>query len=166
MQELKEKLKVYCETSFWSYMTAKPSADPEKALRQAYTLCWWNEAAQKCDIFVSSYVYEEAQDGDIEASRKRLDEIIKWSFAIYDEVKVANLAKKLRDEHQIFAKEVTDAFHIAVAAVTHMDVLLTWNCKHMANIVELPKTVEIVSRCGYRCPRIITPEDFLEAFYD
>ena len=41
-------------------------------------------------------------------------------------------------------------------------VLLTWNCHHMANIVELPKTVRIVTQCGYECPMIITPKDYLE----
>ena len=43
-----------------------------------------------------------------------------------------------------------------------MDVLLTWNCKHMANIVELPKTVRVVTQAGYECPMIITPKDYLE----
>ncbi len=52
-----------------------------------------------------------------------------------------------------------------VVVVSTPDVLLTWNCKHMANIVELPKTVAIVSRCGYDCPLIVTPKDFLEGIH-
>lgn len=165
MENAEGKLKVYCETSFWSYLTAKPSADPDKALRQAYTLRWWEEVAAKCDIFVSGYVYDEAFDGDDEAASRRVEEIIKFNFAIYDEDEVAHLARKLREQHQVFASQVTDASHIAVAAVTKMDVLLTWNCKHMANIVELPKTVRIVSQCGYDCPLIVTPKDFLEGIH-
>lgn len=165
MEEVRKKLKVYCETSFWSYLTALPSADLERAKRQAYTLRWWNEVAPKCDIFVSGYVYDEAQDGDEMASAKRIDEIVKWNFAIYDEARVANLARILREQHQVFATEVTDASHIAIAAVTQMDVLLTWNCRHMANIVELPKTVRIISDCGYDCPLIVTPKDFLEEIH-
>lgn len=159
------KLKVYCETSFWSYLTAKPSADPDRALRQAYTLRWWNEVAAKCDIFVSGFVYDEANLGDDDASARRVEEIIKCNFAVYDAEEVANLARKLREQHQVFASQVTDASHIAVAAVSMMDVLLTWNCKHMANIVELPKTVSIVTKSGYDCPLIITPQDFLEGLH-
>jgi hypothetical protein len=48
-----------------------------------------------------------------------------------------------------------------------MDVLLTWNCKHMANLVTMPKTAAIVAKAGYECPVIITPDEFLakkEAF--
>ena len=75
---------------------------------------------------------------------------------------VERLVEKLRNQHQIFEKQVTDAAHIAVASIAKMDVLLTWNCKHMANIVELPKTVRIVTQAGYECPMIITPKDYLE----
>lgn len=165
MEVLRKKTRVYCETSFWNYLTALPSADPERAMRQAYTLRWWNEIAPKCEIFVSGYVYDEAQDGDTEASAKRIAEIVRQNFAVYDEVKVANLTRKLHEQHQVFATEVTDAIHIAVATVTQMDILLTWNCKHMANIVELPKTVRIISQCGYECPLIVTPKDFLEEIH-
>jgi len=43
-----------------------------------------------------------------------------------------------------------------------MDVLLTWNCRHMANPVTLPKTAMLVGKAGYICPVIITPQDFLD----
>ena len=59
-------------------------------------------------------------------------------------------------------QEVTDAVHIATAAVYGMDVLLTLNCRHMANPVTLPVTASIIARAGYRCPIIITPGDFLD----
>lgn len=58
--------------------------------------------------------------------------------------------------------EVTDAYHIATAAVHGMDFLLTWNCKHMANRFALPKTISVVNAAGYVCPAIVTPEDFLK----
>ena len=64
--------------------------------------------------------------------------------------------------HAVPVNETTDAFHIATAAVGGMDVLLTWNCKHMANPVTLPKTAAIITKAGYRCPVIITPLDFIE----
>ena len=57
--------------------------------------------------------------------------------------------------------EPTDALHIATATIYQMDVLLTWNCKHMANPVALPKTILTIARSGYQSPVIITPEDFL-----
>lgn len=71
------------------------------------------------------------------------------------------LAKSLLSAHAVPETEPTDALHIATATIYQMDVLLTWNCKHMANPVALPKTISTIARSGYRSPVIITPEDFL-----
>ena len=51
---------------------------------------------------------------------------------------------------------------IAAAAVIGADVLLTWNCKHMANPHTLPKTRQIVTAAGYVCPQVMTPKTFLD----
>jgi hypothetical protein len=32
-----ERLKVYCETSFWSWLVSRPSSDPDHTVKQAYT---------------------------------------------------------------------------------------------------------------------------------
>ena len=64
------------------------------------------------------------------------------------------------------AKEVADAYHIATAAVYGMDVLLTWNCRHMANLHTLPRTAAVIGKSGYFCPKILTPKDALEVVYD
>lgn len=162
MEETKHKPKVYLETSFISYLVAKPSSDSERAMRQAYTLRWWETIASRCELFVSDFVYDEAQDGDADAAARRIAEIVKIPFLSFDRTEVEALTRKLCARHQVFEKEVTDAAHIAVCAVTGIDILLTWNCHHMANIVELPKTVRIVTQCGYECPMIITPKDYLE----
>lgn len=47
-----------------------------------------------------------------------------------------------------------------------MNVLLTWNCRHMANRFALPKTVAVVTKAGYRCPAIVTPENYLKEDLD
>ena len=56
MEEAKKKLKVYCETSFWSWLVSRPSTDPDHAIKQAWTRKWWEEAAPKCEIHVSEHV--------------------------------------------------------------------------------------------------------------
>ena len=78
---------------------------------------------------------------------------------------VVSLARKLIAGHALPDGEMTDALHIATAAVNGMDVLLTWNCKHMANLVTLPKTASVVAFAGYECPKILTPEKAMEVEY-
>jgi hypothetical protein len=79
-----------------------------------------------------------------------------------DPAKVGELAQRLIDGHALPSGETTDALHIASAAISGMDVLLTWNCRHMANPHTLPKTIKIIENAGYRCPWIMTPKTFLD----
>lgn len=166
METEKKKLKVYCETSFWSWLVSRPSTDPDHAVKQAWTRKWWEEVAPKCEIFVSQHVVTEAMRGNAEQSSSRMAHVAKCQMLNGEEPGVVTLAKKLLQNHAIPEGEVADAFHIATAAVFGMDILLTWNCRHMANMITLPKTVSVVVSAGYECPRILTPKDALEVNYD
>ena len=156
------KLKVYCETSFWSYLNGGRTTLQHIAVKQAATLLWWEEIAPLCDIFVSQYVENEAQEGDVDFAGRRRGSMARatWLDGTLSEILV--LADTLMREHAVPEDEVMDASHIATASVYGMDVLLTWNCRHMANPVTLPRTATIVGRAGYRCPIIVTPQEFLD----
>jgi hypothetical protein len=56
-----------------------------------------------------------------------------------------------------------DALHIACAAFHRMDVLLTWNCTHIANPLQLPVIRGLCSAKGYRMPELVTPFEMMEA---
>ena len=156
-----KKLRVYCETSFWSYLTVRPTKDEKVARDQALTLKWWDEIAPFCDIYISQHVQMESADGGPQFAVRRLD-AMQGSFSLDGYVsEVRELSRALLVAHAVPQTEPTDAMHIATAAFYRMDVLLTWNCKHMANPVALPKTISTILKVGYECPIIITPADFL-----
>ena len=156
------KLKVYCETSFWSFLNGRPTPLQHIAIKQAATLQWWEEIAPKCEIYVSQRVEDEAMCGADDEALRRKQSIASALFLDNQVEEVAILADKLIAGHALPANEGTDAVHIATAAVFGLDVLLTWNCRHMANPVTLPKTAMIIGKEGYDCPVIITPAEFLE----
>ena len=157
-----KKLRVYLETSFFSYLTGHQTSDRIIAMRQAETRLWWEREAQLCDLFVSGHVLLECADGNREQAAKRIDAAKPIPELDGETTEVRELAEKLIAAHALPEKEVTDALHIATAAVHSMDYLLTWNCRHMANPHTLPLTREIVETAGYRCPAIITPSGFME----
>jgi hypothetical protein len=71
------------------------------------------------------------------------------------------LARLLLKRKALPAKPEIDAFHLAIAAVNDMDVLLTWNCSHLANASMRPVMERVCKKAGYRCPIICTPEQLL-----
>lgn len=160
----KLRAKVYLESSFFGYLTGRPSAVPKTAYWQALTRQWW-EAHRPCvDCFVSRWVLSESKDGDADAVERRMEALSGIPEVRPAASEVAVLAEKLIAAHALPEKEITDAFHVATATVSGMDYLLTWNCKHLANYVALPKTYAVLTAAGYKCPVIITPEKYMEEF--
>ncbi len=79
MEETKQRLKVYCETSFWSYLNGGRTPLSHIAVKQAFTRQWWETIAPTCDVYVSQHVGGEAEDGDpimeeIYAIRRKISE--------------------------------------------------------------------------------------------
>ena len=157
-----EKLKVYLETSFVSYLTGGATADARIAADQAHTRLWWNVERGKVEMFVSGYTIAECGNGDTEQSRLRLAAMEGLAVLPGNVEAEAALAQKLLDGHALPEQEFTDALHIAAAAINGMDILLTWNCRHLANPHTLPRTRKIISDAGYTSPEIMTPKTFLE----
>ncbi len=166
MEEADKKRKVYCETSSWSWLVSRPSTDPDHAVKQAWTRKWWEEAAQGCEVFISEHVLTEAVRGDREQVRCRLNILEGIQELDGSTPEIVSLAQTLLSAHAVPQDEVTDAYHIATAAIQGMDVLLTWNCRHLANRFALPKTIAVVTKAGFQCPAIVTPENFLKEDLD
>lgn len=166
MADTTKRLKVYCETSFISWLVSRPSTVPDHAVKQAYTRKWWEECAPRCELFASEFVVSESASGDADQVALRLAVLGKVDMLNGAAPEVALLATRLLEKHAVPEKETADAFHIATAAVFGMDILLTWNCKHMANLITLPKTASVIVASGYECPKILTPKDALEVEYD
>ena len=54
-----------------------------------------------------------------------------------------------------------DAAHIALATVHEMDILLTWNCRHIANVAIQQRLRRLAEQNGYTLPSLATPEEFM-----
>lgn len=153
------KQRVYVETTIVSYLTARPSRDLIIAAHQAVTRQWWERRAD-FDLYVSQQVVDEAGRGDPEAARQRLLLLIGVArLRVTDQA--LDLARELIAAHALPEEAAEDALHIALAAVSGMDALVTWNCRHMANAVLMRAIRETIDRAGYEPPIICTPDGLL-----
>lgn len=144
------------ETSVISYLANRPGRDLIVAAHQELTREWWESSRQQFDLCISGLVFEEAARGDAEAARRRLeylDGLIE--IAVTDDAR--RVAEKLLQAGALPITALYDALHIAVCAVNGVDILLTWNCKHIANAVMLGVIEETCLVAGYVAPRVCTP---------
>jgi len=155
------KSKVYVETSVISYLTARPSRDILIAANQQVTQEWWQERRPSFDVYISQLVEQEISSGDAEAVAKR-QQALTDCFLLDITPEAVKLAERLIEQNAIPKQAAEDALHIAVATVSGMDYLLTWNFKHIANAA-MRANVELVCRLnGYEPPVICSPMELME----
>ncbi len=154
------KKRVYIETTIVSYLTAKPSRDLILAAHQQITRDWWEERRDRYDLFASQLVLDEARNGDPEAANKRLLALSTLPQLLVTEQAFA-LANRLIAGRLLPQQAAGDAIHLTVAAVQEMDVLLTWNCRHLANAQILGEIGRFLRHNGYELPIVCTPEELM-----
>ena len=80
---------------------------------------------------ISESVIQEAQAGDAEAAKRRL-ELLAGLPVLAVNRGIQELAGDLVTEGAISKRAAGDAVHIAIAAAHGCEYLLTWNCRHIA----------------------------------
>src|ERR1017187_4083089 len=56
----------------------------------------------------------------------------------------------------------TDALHVATAVCHGLDVIVSWNMRHLVNVRKVQRINEVSARHGWPAIRIHTPEEVLE----
>lgn len=154
--------RVYIETTFVSYLTARPSRDVVFAGHQQVTHEWWDTRRTNYELCVSQLVLDEAGAGDAQAAQERLL-VLQPMLVLETTADALELAKELLQAGALPVKAADDALHIAVAATKTVPYLLTWNCRHLANAVMRPVIETVCKAKGFKAPIICTPEELLES---
>ena len=153
------KRKVYIETSVISYLTARPSKTIVGAAHQQLTLLWW-ERRFEYDLMISQSVWQECAAGDPDAAQRRLVALEGLDVLAVTEDMIS-LAEALIAQRLIPAKAIEDSLHIAIATLHHVDFLLTWNCRHIANPMIQEGIAKYLEQRSLFLPIICTPEELL-----
>jgi hypothetical protein len=153
------KRKVYIETSIISYLTARPSKTIIGAAHQQITVAWWGKRFEY-ELLVSQAVWQECAAGDPDAAKRRLATLEELDVLAITEDMI-ELAETLIAQKLIPAKALEDALHIAIATLHHVDFLLTWNCRHIANPIIQEGIAQYLEQRGLFLPIICTPEELL-----
>jgi hypothetical protein len=147
----------YLDTSVPSYLTARPTREPLAWRKQRVSCLWWNAYRDRFKIYISDYVVAEAARGNSEAAQRRID-VISQLESLRATTQTNELATSILLETGLPEHVRQDAQHISVAAEHGVELLLTWNCRHLANPEMIPKVWRACQRAGLKGPEICTPE--------
>jgi predicted nucleic acid-binding protein len=151
---------LYLDTTIVSYLTARPSRTAMTAKWQAITRHWWHEHRARHQIYVSELVLKEARRGDSEAAGRRMEVLSTFPF-VHPNAQSRELADRILRQYGLPVRVYEDAHHAAMAALNGLEVLLTWNCTHLANANMIPLIRRACEAYGYAPPAIYTPEQLI-----
>jgi hypothetical protein len=127
------------------------------AARQQITHEWWS-TRYRFELFVSEIVLAEAEKGDPSAAEQRISSSEGLPVLLVTP-EAEDFASVLVESAAMPLKASVDALHVAIAMMSGMDYLLTWNCRHIANATTRPKIEAICRHHGFDPPSLCTPEE-------
>ena len=150
--------RVYIETTIPSfYYTLR--TDTESLARQSWTRKWWEQYANQFILVSSTAVIEELRKGSTEKTQDRID--------LVENLEILTVTAEINQVAEIYVDRLImsqglfgDAHHVALASFYNVDVLLTWNCKHIANLNKTHRIREINRELGLPTPELVTPLNF------
>ena len=150
---------VYIETTIPSiYYDDRP--EPEMVARQHWTRQWWDGERHGYRLCTSAAVLDEL--------RKRAHPRQEEKTRLLDGVPLLDVTDEVVEVAQVYIKNyvmpgdpVGDALHLALAAYHKVDILLTWNCRNLANEKKIDHIRRVNGMMGLFTPSIVTPLNLL-----
>lgn len=151
-----KKLKLYLDTSVLNFIFADDVPELKKATKEFFAL------GHKYEVYISEVVVREiTKTKDAKKREKLLGLVEKYKPTILGIEKlkeIARLAQCYLSEKVIPESKREDAEHIAYAVVYEMDILVSWNYKHLSNVERERKVNLVNQKEGYYYPfRMVTP---------
>ncbi len=151
---------IYIETSIPSfYFETRPGAQMQA--RREWTRDWWGTARLTESLVTSAAVLDEL---DRTPEPKRTD-----CLTLVQRLPLLEITSEVKAlvqtyiEHKIMPADTGgDALHLALATLHECDILVSWNCRHIANASKSDHIRRINGRLGYDTPKLITPLELLE----
>lgn len=156
-------LKIYLDTSVINFLFAEDSPDFKRV-----TIDFFEHYVRRkvYQVYVSEVVIREIeQTSDANQKDRLLNVIAEYDLRVLPLTDEANkLALLYLAERILPEKKLDDARHIALTTVNQIDILLSWNFKHLANINKQLAVKVINEREGYFYPMLLTNP--LEVIYE
>lgn len=154
------KPRVYVETSVISYLTAKPSRDLNVAARQQSSVELW-DCQDRYELVVSDLVLSEASAGDAQAAAGRRAWLTHL-FVLSIQPNAQSIADALVAKGAMPVAAYADALHIGIAASHGIEVIASWNFRHIASVWARSRIESALAQLGYGTCHIATPDELIE----
>ena len=113
------------------------------------------------------FIISDLLDIELERAPERVKNLLyKYSDDFFERVSLTNEAKELGElyvkENVVGPTSIEDCYHIAIATINNVDVLASWNFKHIVNFTRIKGYNAVNLKNGYNLLEIRNPKDLIE----
>jgi len=154
---------IYVETSIPSTYFEQRT-EPKMVARRDWTRDWWDSHRHRYRLLTSDPVLDELTRAEHPFKQEKIDllagvELLEIPDGIEEIIEVYL-------ERYVMPRDPTgDAMHLALSSYYKCDVLLTWNCQHLANLNKIGHIRRVNTLLGLHVPQLITPLELLGEDY-
>jgi hypothetical protein len=156
---------IYVETTIPSFYTEKRT-EIAVAARRNWTREWWTKAEPGRRLVTSAVVFEELERIPDAARRAESLALVGSLEQLDFTEEIAEIADVYVHHKLMPAEAMGDADHLALASFYSCDMLVTWNCRHLANANKAGHIRRVNALLGFRTPMLVTPLELLERNYE
>ena len=155
---IRKRPRLYLETSVWNFLFAEDALEKRES-----TIEFFRELEQrKYEAFISDVVIREIGRTE-ETERSNLLLLLnKYNPAVLpSSEEVASFAEKLVTQDVIPERFRDDALHISYAVVNELDILASWNMRHIVKLRTKVMVNALAEMEGFKRIIICTPEEVI-----
>jgi len=130
----------------------------DKEFEQETQMLFQNIKDGKFDVFISNLTEEELENAP-EKVKKLLNDLKYRTIEVSLQCK--DLAKEYIRENVVGETSMDDCIHIATATVNNIDLLVSWNFKHIVNFQRIRGYNSINLKNGYKQLDIRSPKEIV-----
>ena len=156
--------KVYIETTIPSFYFSHRKK-PEMIALMQWTREWWDRSRSIYEIVSSTAVLDELMEGEHPFKKEKL--------SLMKNIPLLEINDEIEQIVEVYLKRnvmpknpTGDALHLAIASYYECDILLTWNCAHLANANKFGHIHRVNISLGLKTPILTTPLELMEEDQD
>jgi hypothetical protein len=152
-------VKLYLETTVPNMLFAEDAPEKRRATEAFFR--WLRITSD--ELYASRLVKDEL-DAAPDPKRSRMLQALADLHVVMLQVptEAAALAEHYVREKALPAQYRNDALHVATAVCHRLDVVVSWNMKHLVNMRRVQRINKVNARVGWPAIRIHTPEEVLD----
>jgi hypothetical protein len=156
---------IYVETTIPSFYTEKRKGVEIEA-RRKWTRKWWAKPKSDQRLVTSVVVFDELERIPDAARRAESVALLRDLEGLDYTAAVEEIAAVYLQHKLMPAEALGDVDHLALASFYSCDMLVTWNCRHLANANKTDHIRRVNALLGLRTPLLVTPLQLLEKDYE